>query len=101
MTSQSLLSALMMKRDEFFTFQIGVLATGAVPVTALRYDVQHQSATAAVGVNCFSLEGSSFLGRRFTQNLTVPAHSVGSLWFGANVSGAQSPGTVDRFVLCG
>ena len=87
------------ERDEFFTFQIGVLATSAVPVTVLRYDVQHESAAAAVVVNCFSLEGSSCLGQRFTQNLTVPGHSVDSLWFGVNVSNALSPGTVERFGL--
>ena len=87
------------ERDEFFVFQIGVLSTGAAPVTVLRYDVLRKHPPASVLLNCFSLEGVDFHGRSFNQNMTVPARSVGSLWFGVNVSDSLSPGAVEHFGL--
>jgi hypothetical protein len=77
------------RREEFFVFQVGVLACGtAIEKLSIDYSdlkSNHGTVIMAGAIRCFNLGGTDWLGRRIQKNVAIPQGKVGALWFGVQI----------------
>ena len=85
-------------RDEYFTFQIGVIA-GERPLDGVRVEFEGFPASWRQSMTCFNAGGVDEAGRRFTKTIHVDAGTVQPLWLGALVPPDQNTGTVEGDVV--
>ncbi len=85
-------------RDEYFTFQVAVIA-GAVPLSDLRVTFDRFPSAWQKSLTCFNCGGVDEHGRAFTKAISVKAGEVQPLWIGVMVPADQATGTVEGNVV--
>ncbi len=85
-------------RDEYFTFQIGVV-TGTAALGDVRVSFERFPAEWMKSLTCFNTGGIDENGRPFTKTVSVPANEVQPLWIGVQVPANQGAGVVEGDVV--
>lgn len=83
-------------KDEYYAFQLGLVTVQDTlkEVNVQWSSLQNENTTIeATKLTCFNVEGVDPLGNHFTKSLTIPPHTVQSLWFGVDIARDQKPGT--------
>ncbi|MEZ5316825.1 MAG: DUF6067 family protein [Vicinamibacterales bacterium] len=80
-------------RDEYFTFQVGVVA-GDRPLADVQVSFDGFPAAWRDSLTCFNCGGIDETGRAFTKRIDVPAREIQPIWIGLQVPAGQRPGTV-------
>jgi len=84
-------------RDEYFTFQVAVIA-GRAPLRDVRVTFDQFPAAWQKTLTCFNCGGVDENGRAFTKTIDVKAGEVQPLWMGVMVPADQPPGVVEGTV---
>ncbi|MFA5203254.1 MAG: glycoside hydrolase domain-containing protein [Lentisphaeria bacterium] len=82
--------------NEYYTFQVGVLARQPLEKLTATWDALRNDDGAelpAAALTCFNLGGTDWLGRPFPKTLAVAAGRVQPLWFGVDLPATTPPGT--------
>lgn len=85
-------------RDEFFTFQVAVVA-GAAPLADVRVSFEQFPSEWQKTLTCFNCGGVDENGRAFGKVISVNASEVQPLWIGVMVPLHQPEGTVEGKVV--
>ena len=85
-------------RDEYFTFQVGVVA-GNAPLDDVRVTFDGFPETWRRTLTCFNTGGIDETGKAFTKKVAVEAGAVQALWIGVLVPKDQAAGLVEGNVV--
>ena len=85
-------------RDEYFTFQVGVVA-GSTPLDDVRVAFEGFPEAWRRTLTCFNTGGIDETGRTFTKKVSVEAGTVQPLWIGVLVPKDQPAGLVEGTVV--
>jgi hypothetical protein len=85
-------------RDEYFTFQVAVVA-GAAALSDVRVTFDQFPAEWQKTLTCFNCGGVDENGRAFTKTIAVAAAEVQPLWIGVMVPANQPAGIVEGNVV--
>jgi hypothetical protein len=85
-------------RDEYFTFQVAVVA-GAAPLANVRVAFERFPEAWQKTLTCFNSGGVDETGRAFEKAISVEAGAVQPLWIGVLVPADARPGVVEGDVV--
>ena len=92
-------------RNEYYTFQIGIFASGQtienVTVAFGDLTLRGGAVIPASALNCFNLGGKDWLGKPFTKTVSVEKGKVQPLWFSINVPKNAQPGDYNGWLTIG